>query len=84
MGRHYSGLKRRASNWNRPGFQNEIRPVHTSYFQSVRDGRANAFHRGMNCWLIILGVKVVVLLFALLRERGEDPRFAGEELQYRS
>lgn len=38
----------------------------------------------MNCWLIILGVKVVVLLFALLRERGEDPRFAGEELQYRS
>jgi hypothetical protein len=47
-------------------------------------GTGSAFHMGMSFWLIVLAVKVVVLLFALVRESGEDPRFAGEELQYRS
>jgi hypothetical protein len=38
----------------------------------------------MSFWLIVLAIKAVVLLFAVIREGGEDPRFAGEDLQYRS
>jgi hypothetical protein len=40
--------------------------------------------QGMNVWLILLTVQVVVAVIALLRERGEDHRFEGEKLGYRS
>jgi hypothetical protein len=38
----------------------------------------------MNAWLIFLTIQVVVAVIALLRERGEDHRFEGEKLGYRS
>jgi hypothetical protein len=38
----------------------------------------------MNLALIVLAAQVIVVIFALLRERGEDERFAGDKLGFRS
>jgi len=38
----------------------------------------------MNILLILLAVQVLVTVFALVFESGEDPRFAGDKLAYRS
>jgi hypothetical protein len=39
---------------------------------------------GMTISLILLAAQVLVTVFALVRESGEDPRFAGDKLGYRS
>jgi hypothetical protein len=38
----------------------------------------------MILFLIAFGIQVVVTLAALVFERGEDPRFEGDKLKYRS
>lgn len=38
----------------------------------------------VNIGLIVLAAQAVVVIFALLRERGEDERFAGDKLGFRS
>jgi hypothetical protein len=39
---------------------------------------------GMNLTLILVAVQIVVAIFALIRESGEDKRFEGDALEYRS
>jgi hypothetical protein len=38
----------------------------------------------MNLPLMLLTLQVLVTVFALIRESGEDERFAGDKLGYRS
>jgi hypothetical protein len=38
----------------------------------------------MNLPLILFTLQVLVTVFALIRESGEDERFAGDKLAYRS
>jgi len=38
----------------------------------------------MNLTLILLAIQMLVTVFALIHDRGEDERFAGEKLAYRS
>jgi len=45
---------------------------------------AKCFFKGMTLSLILLAAQVLVMIFALVRESGEDPRFEGEKLMYRS
>ena len=40
--------------------------------------------KGMNIWLIVLAVQVVAAVIALVKESGEDERFEGDKLGYRS
>lgn len=40
--------------------------------------------KGMTLSLILLAAQVLVTVVALVRESGEDPRFAGDKLIYRS
>jgi hypothetical protein len=42
------------------------------------------FSKGMNPWLIVLALQVIVAVIALVRESGEDARFEGDKLGYRS
>ncbi len=39
---------------------------------------------GMSLSLILFAVQILVTIFALVRESGEDERFAGDTLSYRS
>jgi hypothetical protein len=38
----------------------------------------------MSIWLIVFLVQVAALAVSLVRESGEDPRFEGDKLGYRS
>jgi hypothetical protein len=38
----------------------------------------------MIAFLLVFGVNVLITIAALTRERGEDPRFEGDKLIYRS
>jgi hypothetical protein len=38
----------------------------------------------MNFWMILFALQVVVTLVAVTRERGEDTRFAGDKIGFRS
>lgn len=38
----------------------------------------------MNITLILLAVQILVTILSFLAERGEDPKFAGDKLGYRS
>jgi hypothetical protein len=38
----------------------------------------------MIAFLLVFGVNVLMTVAAFLRERGEDPRFEGDKLIYRS
>lgn len=38
----------------------------------------------MTLTLILLAAQIVVAVFALVRESGEDPRFEGDKLGFRS
>lgn len=38
----------------------------------------------MSILLILLALQIVVTVFALVRESGEDPRFENDKLIYRS
>jgi len=46
--------------------------------------RATCPFKGMSFWLILLAAQIVVTVIALVRESGEDTRFEGEKLTYRS
>ena len=39
---------------------------------------------GMSLSLILVAVQILVAIFALIRESGEDERFEGDTLAYRS
>lgn len=39
---------------------------------------------GMSLSLILVAVQILVAVFALIRESGEDKRFEGDALDYRS
>jgi hypothetical protein len=39
---------------------------------------------GMNIWILLLAIQVLVTVFALVRESGKDGRFDDEKLEYRS
>jgi hypothetical protein len=39
---------------------------------------------GMNIFLILLALQVLVTVFSLIRECGEDQAFEGERIGYRS
>jgi hypothetical protein len=51
---------------------------------SVIGGVAKCESSGMNLSLIVFAVQVLVSVFSLLRESGEDESFAGDKLGYRS
>jgi hypothetical protein len=38
----------------------------------------------MNFWLILLALQVIVTVYSLCREYGEDKTFEGDKLGYRS
>lgn len=38
----------------------------------------------MSIWIILLAVQIVIAAIALVRESGEDIRFEGDKLGYRS
>jgi hypothetical protein len=38
----------------------------------------------MSICLVLFAAQIVAALIAFVRERGEDPRFAGDKLIYRS
>jgi hypothetical protein len=38
----------------------------------------------MTLTLVVIGLQMVMMLISLLLESGEDPRFAGEKLIFRS
>jgi hypothetical protein len=38
----------------------------------------------MSIWLVVFLLQVAALAVGLLRESGEDPRFEGDKLGYRS
>ena len=38
----------------------------------------------MTLTLVLVGLQIVALLVSLIRERGEDTRFEGEKLAFRS
>jgi hypothetical protein len=38
----------------------------------------------MSLSMILVAVQILVAIFALIRESGEDKRFEGEALEYRS
>jgi hypothetical protein len=38
----------------------------------------------MSFWLILFAAQMIVTVFALLRESGNDDRFEGEKLGFRS
>jgi hypothetical protein len=39
---------------------------------------------GMTLSLILVAVQILIAIFALIRESGEDKRFEGDTLAYRS
>ena len=45
---------------------------------------APCFLGGMNFWLMVIAVQMVVTIFALIRDRGEDSRFVADKVGYRS
>ena len=56
-------------------------------FRSLAIGsgwRTGCLIRGMTLTLIVIALQVVVTLVALLRESGEDTRFEGDKLTFRS
>ncbi|MBV8897820.1 MAG: hypothetical protein JO051_15010 [Acidobacteriaceae bacterium] len=46
--------------------------------------RAACLIKGMTLMLIVIALQVVVTLVSLLREFGEDSRFEGDKLTFRS
>jgi hypothetical protein len=38
----------------------------------------------MNIWLILLALQVIVTVYSLCRERGEEKTFEGDKLGFRS
>ena len=46
--------------------------------------RSPCFFKGMNFWLIFLAAQVVLGVIVLILESGEDKRFEGDKLNYRS
>jgi hypothetical protein len=39
---------------------------------------------GMSIWVILFSLQVIVTVFALLRESGNDAQFEGDKLDFRS
>jgi hypothetical protein len=54
------------------------------YIRTARTGRSACLIKGMNIWLTVLVVQVIAAVVALVRESGEDKRFEGDKLGYRS
>ena len=42
------------------------------------------FYQGMNIWIILLAIQVLISLVAFFRESGEDIQFEGDKLALRS
>ncbi len=42
------------------------------------------FLKGMTLTLIVVALQVIVMLFSVVRESGEDTRFEGDKLTFRS
>jgi hypothetical protein len=55
-----------------------------SQLRAVLVRQARCKTKGMNICLAILGLQLVAFVISLLRESGEDTRFSGEKLIYRS
>jgi hypothetical protein len=51
---------------------------------NVSRGVATCESSGMNLSLVVFALQVLVSVFSLLRESGEDESFAGDKLGYRS
>ncbi len=54
------------------------------YLESSAGRNAPCLFNGMTLSLILLAMQVVVAVVVLVREKGEDVRFAGDKLGYRS
>ena len=42
------------------------------------------FSNGMNIWVILLAIQIVISVVAFFRESGEDTQFEGDKLALRS
>jgi hypothetical protein len=43
----------------------------------------NCLYRGMNFWMILMSVKVIVTVIAFARGGGQDARFQDDKLDFR-
>jgi hypothetical protein len=50
----------------------------------VRLWCAACLQKGMTMTLVLIGMQLALLLVSLLRESGEDTRFQGDKLTFRS
>jgi len=55
-----------------------------SNLAAVATWHAGCEIKGMNLMLILSAVQILITVVALVRESGEDARFAGDKLGYRS
>jgi hypothetical protein len=53
-------------------------------FSDLLAGTAGCKSIGMNLSLLVFTLQILVTIFALICESGEDERFAGDKLGYRS
>ncbi len=77
----------RVSNRDREQIKTAIGEKCCSIFQQLTRcvaRHSKCFFKGMTLSLILLAAQVLVTIFALVRESGDDPRFEGEKLMYRS
>lgn len=53
-------------------------------FQQLTLRQSSCTSKGMNLALIVLAAQLIVVVVAMFRESGEDERFAGDKLGFRS
>jgi hypothetical protein len=54
------------------------------YLRLAKERTSACLSKGMNIWLVVLAVQVIAAVIALVKESGEDKRFEGDKLGYRS
>ncbi len=55
-----------------------------SRFSITYERHGSCFIQGMMITMILIGAQLVLMLVSLLRDSGEDTRFEGDKLTFRS
>jgi hypothetical protein len=83
--------ERAVPSWNRRAFHPWIKAAEPnawvfifSDLAAISRWRAACLIKRMTLTLIVIALQVVVTLVSLLRESGEDARFEGDKLTFRS
>ncbi len=85
-------MKQGRSKWHGPTFRIELdaasgKLVIHLFLSSCRPSLrrpADCLSQAMSFWYVVLAAKLVLVVFALLRESGEDARFSEDKLRFRS